>query len=106
MSNISTEELVEDLEKEKSYIKWVDFKGTAVVLKKLADTDINSHVNNEQIQFNWIELMAYLGCKYGGELSLFKDKDLENLLSSLREWEDYERVDSKYEVLQLFFSEL
>ena len=88
MSNISTEELVEDLEKEKSYIKWVDFKGTAVVLKKLADTDINSHVNNEQIQFNWIELMAYLGCKYGGELSLFKDKDLENLLSSLREGYD------------------
>lgn len=103
MSNISTEELVEDLEKEKSYIKWVDFKGTAVVLKKLADTDINSHVNNEQIQFNWIELMAYLGCKYGGELSLFKDKDLENLLNSLRRREDYERVDSKYEALQLFF---
>ena len=24
--------------------------------------------------------MAYLGCKYGGDLSLFKDKDLENAI--------------------------
>ena len=103
MSNISTEELVEDLEKEKSYIKWVDFKGTAVVLKKLADTDINSHVNNEQIQFNWIELMAYLGCKYGGELSLFKDKDLENLLSSLREGKTMNELTANMKLYNYFF---
>ena len=106
MSNISTEELVEDLEKEKSYIKWVDFKGTAVVLKKLADTDINSHVNNEQIQFNWIELMAYLGCKYGGELSLFKDKDLENLLNSLREGKTMNELTANMKHYNYFFSEL
>ena len=103
MSNISTEELVEDLEKEKSYIKWVDFKGTAVVLKKLADTDINSHVNNEQIQFNWIELMAYLGCKYGGELSLFKDKDLENLLNSLREGKTMNELTANMKLYNYFF---
>ena len=103
MSNISTEELVEDLEKEKSYIKWVDFKGTAVVLKKLADTDINSHVNNEQIQFNWIELMAYLGCKYGGDLSLFKDKDLENLLNSLREGKTMNELTANMKLYNYFF---
>ena len=103
MSNISTEELAEDSEKEKSYIKWVDFKGTAVVLKKLADADINSHVNNEQIQFNWIELMAYLGCKYGGDLSLFKDKDLENLLNSLREGKTMNELTANMKLYNYFF---
>ena len=81
----------------------MDFKGTAVVLKKLADTDINSHVNNEQIQFNWIELMAYLGCKYGGELSLFKDKDLENLLNSLREGKTMNELTANMKLYNYFF---
>ena len=106
MSNISTEELAEDSEKEKSYIKWVDFKGTAVVLKKLADVDINSHVNNEQIQFNWIELMAYLGCKYGGDLSLFKEKDLENLLNSLREGKTMNELTANMKLYNYFFQKI
>lgn len=103
ISNISTEELAKDSEKDKSYIKWVDFKGTATVLKKLADADINSHVNNEPVKFNWIELMAYLGCKYGGDLSLFKDKDLENLLNSLREGKSMTELTANMKLYNYFF---
>lgn len=103
ISNISTEELAKDAEKDKSYIKWVDFKGTATVLKKLADVDINSHINNESIKFNWIELMAYFGCKYGGDLSLFKDIDLENLLNNLREGKSITELTANMKLYNYFF---
>ena len=103
ISNISTEELAKDSEKDKSYIKWVDFKGTAAVLKKLADVDINSHIENEQVKFNWIELMAYLGCKYGGDLSLFKETDLENLLNNLREGKTMAELTANMKLYNYFF---
>lgn len=104
MANISTEKLAEDSEKDKSYIKWVDFKGTATVLKKLADVDINSHVKNETVQFNWIELMAYLGCKYGGDLSLFKEKDLESLLANLKEGKTMAELTENMKLYNYFFN--
>ena len=103
ISNISTEELAKDSEKDKSYIKWVDFKGTAAVLKKLADVDINLHIKNEQVKFNWIELMAYLGCKYGGDLSLFKETDLENLLNNLREGKTMAELTANMKLYNYFF---
>lgn len=70
ISNLPPEELKEDAKS--SYIKWVDFKGSSSILKKLSDLDITSHNNQEEVKLNWIELMAYLGCKYGGNLNLFK----------------------------------
>ena len=103
ISNISTEELAKDSEKDKSYIKWVDFKGSATVLSKLADVDIKSHINNESIEFNWIELMAYLGCKYGGDLSLFNEKDLKNLLTSLREGKTMAQLTTNMKLYNYFF---
>ena len=104
MANISTEKLAEDSEEDKSYIKWVDFKGTATVLKKLADVDINSHVKNETVQFNWIELMAYLGFKYGGELSLFKEKDLESLLENLKNGKTMAELTENMKLYNYFFN--
>lgn len=105
ISNISTEELAEDAEgsAESSYIKWVDFKGTASVLKKLSDLDISSHNNNDTIPLNWIELMAYLGCKYGGDLSLFKQSDLDNLVAELQSGKDMSKLTSNMKLYNYFY---
>ena len=105
ISNISTEEIAEDAEKdEDSYIKWVDFKGTASVLNTLANLDIFSHNDeNSPIKYNWIELMAYLGCKYGGDLSLFKQSDLDNLVASLNEGKSIEDLSSGMKLYNYFF---
>ena len=51
---------------ESDFIKWVDFNVTSEALKLTADLDIKSHNNNEEIKYNWIELLAYLACIYGG----------------------------------------
>ncbi|HHT98285.1 MAG TPA: M23 family metallopeptidase [Clostridiales bacterium] len=69
-------------EKEKDYIKWVDFKITSTALDKAYRYDIESY--NTEIKLNWIELLSYLGAKYGGDFSKFKEKDLNNLVESLK----------------------
>lgn len=102
ISNISTDELAEDL-KSDSYIKWVDFKGTSSVLSILAKVDISSHEKNESIKFNWIELMAYLGCKYGGNLAMFKQSDLDKLLEKLRSGEKMDDITSNMKLYNYFF---
>lgn len=74
----------EDKEENK-YIKWVDFGVTLDVLQKTSKLDIESHNNNDNIKFNWIELISYLGVKYGGNFKLFKQKDLDEAVIKLKE---------------------
>lgn len=68
----------------KKYIKWVDFNVTYDVLDKTSKFDINSHSNNEPIKYNWIELISYLACKYGGNFKKFKQNDLIELTNKLK----------------------
>lgn len=68
----------------KSYIKWVDFSVSYNVLDKTSKLDINSHNNNESVKYNWIELLSYLACKYGGDFNKFKQKDLDSLINNLK----------------------
>ena len=53
-------------------------------MNKTATLDINSHQNNEDIKYNWIELLAYLACKNGGNFKNFKSTDLDALVSKLK----------------------
>jgi len=70
---------------EKDYIKWVDFNITAEALNLTAKLDIDSHNKNEDIKYNWIELLAYLACKNGGDFKNFKQKDLNSLVEKIKE---------------------
>lgn len=78
-NSISTEETTS-----KKYIKWVDFSVTYDVLVATSKLDIDSHNNNEIVQYNWIELISYLACKYGGNFKKFNQKDLTTLTEKLK----------------------
>lgn len=67
---------------DKDYIKWVDFDISYQALNKAYELDVASY--NEEIKLNWIELLAYLGAKYGGSFSKYKEKDLTELASKLK----------------------
>ncbi len=69
---------------DKKYIKWVDFTPTYEVLDKTSKLDINSHVKDEEVKLNWIELLSYLACKYGGNFKKFNNNDLTNLVDKLK----------------------
>ena len=70
-----------------NFIKWVDFNVTAEALKLTAKLDIDSHNNNEDIKYNWIELLAYLACKNGGNFKNFKKSDLDSLVTKIQNGE-------------------
>ena len=88
----------DDEKEEENYIKWVDFNVSYDVLDKTSKLDINSHVNNEDIKYNWIELISYLACKYGGNFDRFKKIDLDNLVAKLKNGDTIENLtkDMKY----------
>lgn len=77
---------------EKDFIKWVDFNVSAEALKLTANLDIKSHNDNEEVKYNWIELLAYLACKNGGDFKNFKRSDLDNLVGKLKDGETIESL--------------
>lgn len=66
-----------------NYIKWVDFTPTYEALSATATLDIDSHNSDSSIKYNWIELLAYLSCTYGGDFKKFKNSDLNDLIFKL-----------------------
>lgn len=79
-------------EAEEGYIKWVDFKITYDALNATAKLDINSHNQNEEIKYNWIELLSYLACKNGGDFKNFEQKDLDSLVEKIKEGSTIEEL--------------
>ena len=82
----SEEETNNDTE-EKKFIKWVDFSVTSEALNLTAKLDIDSHNKDEKIKYNWIELLAYLACKNGGNFKNFKAKTLNDLVKKIEDGE-------------------
>jgi hypothetical protein len=50
---------------DKNFIKWVDFDICAKALDKAYKYDVQSQT--EAVKINWIELLACLGARYGGD---------------------------------------
>lgn len=75
---------VETSEEKKDFIKWVDFNVTTEALNLTAKLDIDSHNKEGEIVYNWIELLAYLSCKNGGNFKNFSAKDLNALVEELK----------------------
>lgn len=74
----------------KDYIKWVDFTIPADVMDQTFRLDINSCQN--EVHLDWIELLACLGAKYGGDFSRFKKSDLTELANRLESGETIDEI--------------
>ena len=88
---------------ESDFIKWVDFNVTSKALKLTADLDIKSHNNNEEIQYNWIELLAYLACIYGGNFKNFNENDLNRIVENLQNGKSIEELTSTLTFYDYYF---
>lgn len=95
--NIS-EKKVETNKKEenKDYIKWVDFQVTTQALTDAYKYDYESYCTTNKL--NWIELLAYLGCRYGGDFKRYKKNDMDTIVNRLNDGEKIENItkDMKY----------
>jgi murein DD-endopeptidase MepM/ murein hydrolase activator NlpD len=71
---------------EKKFIKWVNFDVSSKALDKAYQYDVASQ--DAEIKLNWIELLACLGNRYGGDFSRYKEKHLNDLVEKLRNKEE------------------
>ncbi len=80
----------------KDFIKWVDFKVTDTAMQKAMKYDVESYGKTPHL--DWIELLAVLGAKYGGDFARFKTADLDSLAKRLTDGERIEDItsDMKY----------
>ncbi|WP_312699661.1 M23 family metallopeptidase [Sedimentibacter sp.] len=75
---------------EKDFIKWVDFRVSYEAMDKALKADIDSV--DEEVKLNWVEILAYLGTRYGGNFARYKAKDMDNLISKLKSGESIENL--------------
>lgn len=67
---------------QKDFIKWVDFGITFDALRKAFRYDINTC--QAEIHLDWIEILSYLGTRYGGDFSRYKESDMEAIAERLQ----------------------
>ena len=78
------------------FIKYVEFNPTLKALEKTMELDIKSY--HEELHYDWVELLAYLGAKYGGDFKNYREKDVDALCERLKSGERMEDItkDMKY----------
>lgn len=68
---------------EKDYIKWVEFDVTAEAMERAYEYDVESY--GEEVHLDWIDLLAYLGAKYGGDFSRYKASEMDAFAEKIKE---------------------
>ena len=68
-------------EKEDDYIKWVEFNVSYEALDKAYQYDVDTY--GKEPHLDWIELLSYLGAKYGGDFTSYKAGDMDALAEQL-----------------------
>ena len=76
---------------QKDYIKWVDFKITNQAMTRAMNIDIKSYESGE-MRHNWIDILAYLGAKYGGDFSKYKNADMDDFVARLEQGQTVEEI--------------
>ena len=80
----------------KKYIHWVEFNVPADVMEKAFRLDMGTV--QEEVHLDWVELLAYLGAKYGGDFERFRQADLDAVVEKLKSGSAMEEIakDMKY----------
>lgn len=68
---------------EKEYIKWVDFQVTCEAMKQAYQYDLDTY--GKEVHIDWVDLLAYLGARYGGDFSRYREQDMEEAAKAFSE---------------------
>ncbi len=88
-------------EENKKFIKYVEFNPTYEALEKAMREDIKSH--SEEIKLNWIEILAYLGSKYGGDFKKYKSSDMDDVVKKLKNGEKMNEIAKNMKTYGYYF---
>lgn len=79
-------------EKEKNFIRYVEFNPCYSALDRALEEDIRVH--EEGGSRSWVDTLAYLGAKYGGDFSQYRAQDMDDLFHRLDSGETMEEITS------------
>lgn len=71
---------------ENDHIKWIDFTPCRAALSDALDADIDSHDTKNPV--SWVEILAYLASRNGGNFSSYKSSDTKAILSLISDGSD------------------
>ena len=82
----------------RDFIKYAEFNVCCSALEKALEYDISTHKNDEKVKIDWVQVLAYLGAKYGGDFKQYKEADLEQIVSRLKDGDKIKDItkDMKY----------
>lgn len=82
----------------RDFIKYAEFNVCCSALEKALEYDISTHKNDEKVKIDWVQVLAYLGAKYGGDFKEYKEEDLEQIVNRLKDGDKIKDItkDMKY----------
>ena len=82
--------------KNEDYIKYVEYNVCYDAMETAMNADIESQ--GQEIKIDWIDVLSYLGAKYGGNFKSYKKKDCTEFIEKLKSGEKVEDLtkDMKY----------
>lgn len=84
LENRHTKETVKttgNTKEKQDYIKWVEFNVTKEALNHAYTYDVDTY--GQDVHLKWVELLAYLGAKYGGDFSRYTKNDMAAIAEKL-----------------------
>ena len=90
---------------EKSQVKWVDFHVTSEAMNQAFRYDVDTL--QKEVHLNWVDLLALLGAKYGGDFSAYKAEEMSQLAEAVlsgettmdmlrKEWKNFDYYREAY----------
>lgn len=82
----------------RDFIKYAEFNVCCSALEKALEYDISTHKNDEKVKIEWVQVLAYLGAKYGGDFKQYKEADLEQIVNRMKNGDKIKDItkDMKY----------
>ena len=71
-------------------LRWVDFDVTAEAMRDALAYDVASHGGESEI--HWVDLLACLGARYGGDFSHYRKRDMEAIVKRIQDGESMEHI--------------
>lgn len=90
-------------ENKEDFIKYAEFNVCYNALEKALDYDIKSHLDKQSVNINWIEVLAYLGAKYGGDFKQYKEQDLTDIVQKLSDGEKIKDITKEMKYYNYFY---
>lgn len=81
-------------------LKWVEFNVPYEALSKAMEEDVKSYKN--KIHIDWIDVLAYLGAKYGGEFSSYQSSDMDTVIAQLKDGKKIKSITAHMEYFNYY----